>query len=109
MNPAEVMSVLEQHDAILRGHFKLASGRHSDLYVQKFRAFEHPRLTQSLGEAIANLFEGEFDLVASPAFGAVVLGFAASLAAETRVIFAERVEGSMTFRRGFEVSPHERV
>jgi orotate phosphoribosyltransferase len=47
--------------------------------------------------------------VASPAVGAIVLGFAVALAAEKRMIFAERADGLLTFRRGFDVEPHERV
>ena len=109
MNPHEILEVLEKRGAVLRGHFRLSSGRHSDLFVQKFRVFEHPRLTQRFGTSIAELFAGQFDAVASPAFGAVVLGFATALAADVRVVFAERVEGAMTFRRGFELAPHERV
>jgi orotate phosphoribosyltransferase len=109
VNPAEVMDVLERHGAVLHGHFRLSSGRHSDLFVQKFRAFEHPRLTQSLGEAISNRFDGQFDVVASPAIGAVVLGFATALAADVRAIFSERVGGRMVFRRGFTVALGERV
>ena len=109
MNPAEVREVLERRGALLEGHFVLSSGRHSDLFVQKFRVFEDPRLTQSFGAALAHLFEGEFDAVASPAVGAIPLGFATALAADTRVLFAERVEGRMAFRRGFELRPHERT
>ena len=109
MNPNEIVEVLERRAAVQRGHFRLSSGLHSDTFVQKFRIFEHPRLTQRFGASIAELFGGEFDTVASPAFGAVVLGFATALAADVRVVFAERVEGAMTFRRGFELGPRERV
>ncbi|MDQ3619528.1 MAG: orotate phosphoribosyltransferase [Actinomycetota bacterium] len=109
MNPNEIMEVLEKRGAVQRGHFRLSSGLHSDLFVQKFRVFEHPRLTQRFGDSIAQLFAGGFDAVASPAFGAVVLGFATALAADVRVVFAEREGGALTFRRGFELAPHERV
>jgi orotate phosphoribosyltransferase len=109
VNPTEIMQVLEQKGAVLRGHFVLSSGRHSDLFVQKFRVLEHPRLAQRFGESIAGLFDERFDVVASPAVGAVVLGFATALAGGARMIFAERSEGAMAFRRGFEVAPHERV
>ncbi|MGH2820540.1 MAG: orotate phosphoribosyltransferase [Actinomycetota bacterium] len=109
MNPAEIREVLERRGALQGGHFLLSSGRHSDLYIQKFRVFEHPRLTQRFGDALAELFPEGFDVVASPAVGAVVLGFATALAAEARMIFAEREEGSMSFRRGFALEPHERV
>ena len=109
MNPTEIMQVLEQKGAVLHGHFVLSSGRHSDLFVQKFRVLEHPRLAQRFGESIAELFDGSFDLVACPAVGAVVLGFTTALAGSARMIFAERADGAMAFRRGFEVAPHEKV
>ncbi len=109
MNETELLEVLEDRGAVLRGHFRLSSGRHSDHFVQKFRVFENPRLTQSLGEEIARQWEGRFDAVASPAVGAIVLGFATALAAGARIVFAEREEGSLGFRRGFVLEPHERT
>jgi orotate phosphoribosyltransferase len=109
MNQAEILEVLEGKGAVLRGHFKLSSGRHSDLFVQKFRVLEHPHLAERFGHDLAALFEGEFDAVASPAVGAIVLGFSTALAGRTRFIFAERVDDRMTFRRGFAIAPHERV
>lgn len=109
MNPAEIREVLERRGAVLTGHFLLSSGRHSDVYVQKFRVFEDPRLTQRFGEAIADDFPGEFDVVAAPAVGAIVLGFATALAVDARFVISERTEGAMTFRRGFTIRPHERV
>jgi orotate phosphoribosyltransferase len=109
VNPSEIISVLEDKGAVLRGHFRLSSGRHSDVFVQKFRIFEHPRLTQRFGESIADMFAGAFDAVASPAVGAIVLGFATALAADRRSVFAERVDGALVFRRGFELRPHEKT
>jgi orotate phosphoribosyltransferase len=109
MNQTEIMDVLESKGAVLRGHFRLSSGRHSDLFVQKFRVLEHPHLAERFGRDISALFGGEFDAVASPAVGALVLGFATALAASARFVFAERVDDRMTFRRGFTIAPHERV
>jgi orotate phosphoribosyltransferase len=109
VNPAEILEVLERRHAVLRGHFVLSSGRHSDVFVQKFRIFEHPRLTQTLGEAIAERFNKSFDVVACPAVGAIVLGFATALAADARMIFAERVGDKLEFRRGFQLRRNERT
>lgn len=109
MNPHEVLAVMTGRGAIQRGHFKLSSGKHSDVYVQKFRVLEDPALTTSLGAALEERFRDTFDCVAAPAIGAIVLGFATALAADSRSIFAERSEGKLAFRRGFEVRPHERV
>ncbi|MFN2588493.1 MAG: orotate phosphoribosyltransferase [Actinomycetota bacterium] len=109
MNPIEIMQVLEQKGAVLHGHFVLSSGRHSDLFVQKFRVLEHPRLAQRFGESIGDLFGHDFDVVASPAVGAVILGFATALAGGAKMIFAERSAGTMEIRRGFEVGSRDRV
>lgn len=109
MNPGEVVEVMEKLGAIRHGHFRLSSGKHSDLYVQKFRVLEHPGLTTSLGAALEARFRGGFDCVAAPAMGAIVLGFAVALAGDARSIFAERADGNLLFRRGFAIEPHERV
>lgn len=109
MNPVEILEVLEKKGAVLRGHFELSSGRHSNVFVQKFRVLEHPRLAQRFGESLADLFEKRFDVVAAPAVGAVVLGFTTALAGDARSLFAERSDGRMSFRRGFQIAPRERV
>ena len=108
MNPNEILDVLERNGAVLRGHFQLSSGRHSDLFVQKFRVLEHPRLAQRFGESLSELFD-DFQVVAAPAVGAVVLGFTTALAGDARSVFAERADGKMAFRRGFSIEPHEKV
>ncbi len=109
MNPNEILEVMERRGAVLGGHFVLSSGRHSDLFVQKFRVLEDPRLAQKFGESIAASFDNAFDVVAAPAVGAVVLGFSTALAGGARFVFAERVGNDMAFRRGFRIEPHERV
>jgi orotate phosphoribosyltransferase len=109
VNQGEVLAVLEDKGAVMKGHFQLSSGRHSDLFAQKFRVLEHPSIAQRFGAELAKLFEGEFDVVACPAVGALVLGFSTALAAGTRMIFAERTDGEMAFRRGFQLAPHERT
>ncbi len=107
MTPEQVRALLEDSGALQKGHFRLSSGRHSDLYVQKFRVFERPDATRALGAALADLFD--FAAVVSPAVGAVVLGFSAALARGARSVFAERVHGELKLRRGFTLGAGERV
>ena len=102
-------ALLAETGALLTGHFRLSSGRHSDVFVQKFRLLENPAPTQRCAQALAARFDDGFDVVASPAVGALVLGWATALAAGTRSVFAERVDGRMVFRRGFRLEPGERV
>lgn len=106
----DVLAALRETGAILNGHFQLTSGRHSDTYVQCARVLEHPRLTAELGRQMAEeVTEQQVDLVASPAVGGIVIGFAVAQALDVRFIFSERQQGVMTFRRGFTVAPGERV
>lgn len=111
MNDEEVLAAFHDTDAIRSGHFKLTSGRHSDTYIQCARVLEHPTLTMRLAsEAVARLpKELEIDLVASPAVGGILFGFAVAAALDKPLIFSERVDGKMVFRRSFEVPEDARV
>ena len=110
MNAEQLMETLKQHGALLTGHFKLTSGRHSDTYVQKQMILSFPRITASLGEAIAERFaDTKFETVLSPAVGAILLGNAVAFAADARFVFAERSDGKMTLRRGQSLHPGEKV
>jgi orotate phosphoribosyltransferase len=106
---ADLLESLQAKGAVMRGHFRLSSGRHSDTFVQKFRLFEDPVATVRAGEMLVARWPEGFDVVAAPAVGAVVFGFATALAAGARSIFSERVDGEMSFRRGFDISAGERV
>src|SRR5205807_6491378 len=122
LNEDQVLQALRDVGAVSTGHFILSSGRHSDVYAEKFRALEDPDLAVSLGASLADRFAGQhIDVVLSPALGAIVLGFATALAVsrnrdrdregdgQARFIFAERDAGALRLRRGFEVAPGERV
>jgi orotate phosphoribosyltransferase len=110
MTEAEVLTSLEDARAILTGHFRLTSGRHSDRYVQCARVLEDPALVTRLAQAIvARLGGRRIDLVAAPAVGGIVIGFAVAQALGVKFIFSERENGVMTFRRGFEVPAGARV
>jgi orotate phosphoribosyltransferase len=110
LSGAEVLDALRSVGAITTGHFILSSGRHSDVYVEKFRALERPNLAVSLGASLAARFAGErVDVVLSPAVGAIILGFTTALALEARFVFAERDAGEMRLRRGFTLGERERI
>jgi orotate phosphoribosyltransferase len=105
------MDAFKRTNAIQHGHFVLTSGRHSDTYVQCARVLEDPELTTELAETAvkrlpANL---EVDLVAAPAVGGLIIGFAVARALGVKFIFSEREQGGMAFRRAFEVPRGARV
>ncbi|HBT95433.1 MAG TPA: orotate phosphoribosyltransferase [Coriobacteriia bacterium] len=111
MSDEQIAAAFKDTDAIRKGHFRLTSGRHSDTYIQCARVLEHPTLTMRLAaEAVARLPKDlEIDLVASPAVGGILFGFAVAAALDKPLIFSERVDGKMVFRRSFEVSEGAKV
>ncbi len=104
MTEAEVLQALKDARAILSGHFQLTSGRHSDTYVQCARVLEDPALTTRLARAmVERIGERQIDLVAAPAVGGIIIGFAVAQALGVKFIFTERQGGAMVLRRGFDI------
>ena len=110
MTEAEVKELLIKHGAILEGHFLLTSGLHSGMYVEKFQVLQYPKATEKLCEGFAEKFKDEkIDVVIGPVTGGIILAHETAKHFGTRAIFAERDNGRMTIKRGFEIQPGERV
>ncbi len=108
----DIKKIYMDADALLEGHFKLSSGNHSQFYLQSAKVLEDPKTAKLLAEALAiQIRESgiEIDTVCAPALGGLIAGFALATALDVRFIFAERVDGVMNIRRGFEVQKDERV
>lgn len=102
--------LLRDAGAMLDGHFQLSSGKHSALYIEKFRLLERPPQTEALCIMIAAWARtlGP-QLVAAPTTGGIILSYEVARLLGVRGIFAESVDGSRSFERGFTISPGERV
>lgn len=111
MKEIEARELFEQSGAILSGHFRLSSGRHSDTYLQSALVLQHPERASALGRALAGFFlDSGVTVVVGPALGGIVIsGAVAGHLAGTRSIFAERENGVFKLRRGFTLCPGERV
>ena len=108
MTQDEALAEFRAADALLEGHFILSSGLRSPTYLQCARVLMDParadRLCSALAAKIhAQFGENAFDLCVSPAMGGVIVGYEMSRQLNLPSIFAERVEGSFTFRRGFDI------
>ena len=97
--------------ALLKGHFQLASGRHADTYIEKFRILQWPDLTGPMCAGIADVFRGQTNLIAGPTTGGILMSYETARHLGLRSIIAERVDEGpgREFKRGFEVGPGDRV
>ncbi|MFN2497510.1 MAG: orotate phosphoribosyltransferase [Pyrinomonadaceae bacterium] len=106
----QVIERFRQTGALLEGHFLLTSGLHSAVYLQCALVLQHPRTAEEFGREIAAHFRDvEIQTVAAPAIGGIVIGHEVARALGARFIWTERENGKMTLRRGFSVSPGEKI
>jgi orotate phosphoribosyltransferase len=108
----DVKAIYMNANALLEGHFKLSSGNHSEHYLQSAKVLEDPKTAKLLADALAVQIRESglnIDTVCAPALGGLIAGFALATALDKRSIFAERINGEMQIRRGFEIKPGERV
>ncbi len=107
-----VEQVYKDANALLDGHFLLASGNHSRRYLQSAKVLEYPKKASLLTDALAKMIKEsgiEVDTVCAPALGGVLAGYELARSLDVRSIFVEKKEGGMELRRGFEVSKGEKI
>ncbi len=103
-------AIFDKTGAKLKGHFLLTSGRHSPTYWEKFRILEQPKYTQQLGAMIADRFAREnIQRVAGPTTGGIILAHEVAKQLGVGAIYAEKEGAGRTLRRGFAITPGERV
>jgi len=106
----DLRGALAQRGALLDGHFRLSSGRHSNRFIQKFRILEDPALVEPVARAIADAFRADAPtVVVSAAVGGIVLGYEVARQLGTKAIFVEKENGVATLRRSFTLTPQDRA
>ncbi|HEY1428122.1 MAG TPA: orotate phosphoribosyltransferase [Candidatus Tumulicola sp.] len=107
---SELTRQLGERGALLQGHFRLSSGRHSDRYISKFRILEEPKLVAPLANEIARAFrDTRPTVVVSAAVGGIVLGYETARALGVKAIFVEKEGGNAVLRRGFAMDENDRA
>ncbi len=110
LNKEQVLDIFRKSNALLEGHFRLTSGRHSDRYMQCAQVLQYPDYTAQLCGEIVEAFRGEqVDVVIGPAMGGIIVAYEVGRQLGVRTIFTERENGAMTLRRSFNIAPGERV
>jgi orotate phosphoribosyltransferase len=110
LSEKDIMKIFEESDALLRGHFRLTSGRHSDVYFQCAKVLQYPEYNEMLCSIIAKKFKDiDFDTVISPAIGGLVVGQEVARQLNKKFIFAERENFNLTLRRGFSIGDSEKL
>ncbi len=109
MTEKEVLEIYERTGGLLRGHFLLSSGLHSDIYLQSALVLQHPTHAEALCRDLAKPFKGDgVQVVLAPAIGGILVAHEVARALGARCLFGEREGGVMRLRRGFGLEHGER-
>ena len=105
----QTLELYEKTGALLRGHFRLTSGLHSDIYLQSALVLQYPEHAAALGSALAAGFRTDgVQTVLAPAIGGILVAHEVARALGVRALFTERESGTMRLRRGFALAAGER-
>ncbi|MDI6600755.1 MAG: orotate phosphoribosyltransferase [Thermoanaerobacteraceae bacterium] len=106
----DILEILRDTGALLEGHFLLTSGNHSDRYIQCAKMTQYPEYCEDICRAMAKSFQdAHVDVVIGPAIGGILESYEVARQLKARSIFAERENGVLILRRGFEIKERERV
>jgi orotate phosphoribosyltransferase len=112
MTEQEVMQIFYDSGAMLKGHFLLTSGRHSDVYFEKFTILRQPLYVDKLCRLMAQKFKDDgVQLVVGPTIGGIIIAYEAAKHLGVDAIYAESSDDgkARVFKRGFSIEPGTRV
>jgi len=107
---AGLRDLITECGAVLHGHFKLASGRHSDTYIEKFRILEQPDVLEEMCRPIADHFRDKSpDLIAGPSTGGILVAYEVARQLGKRAVYVESEGNRRVLKRNTVVPPKARV
>lgn len=111
MNEQDVLKLFTESGALLHGHFKLTSGRHSDVYYEKFTLLKNPAICTQVCKAMADKFaSAKPSVVVGPTTGGIIIAYDVARYMGIESIYAEAGDaGGRVFKRGFSLEPGQRV
>lgn len=109
MTQDDILGMFRKTGALLDGHFVLRSGLHSRQFFQCAQLLQHPSEAEAVCGHLANALSGfGAQSVISPALGGILVGHEVARQLGLRHIFAEKEEGRLVLRRGFQITSGER-
>ena len=110
MNEKDILQLFHDSGALLSGHFKLTSGRHSDIYYEKFTLLKNPTLATQLCKIMADkLAPLGAETIVGPTTGGVIIAYDVARYLKLESIYAEPGDKGRIFKRGFSLRPGQKV
>ena len=110
MKPQDVLTLFKDSQALLTGHFLLTSGRHSDVYYEKFTLLKNPAICTRICEAMADRFRTSgATTVVGPTTGGIIIAYDVARYLGIESIYAEQGDNGRVFKRGFSLGSGQKV
>ncbi|KAA3635296.1 MAG: orotate phosphoribosyltransferase [Calditrichaeota bacterium] len=111
MNDKELLKLFKDSNALLEGHFKLTSGKHSDIYYEKFTLLKQPAIcTKICAQMSENLKQYQPEIIVGPTTGGIIIAYDVARYLGRDAIYAEAAEnGGREFKRGFSLEKGQKV
>lgn len=108
----DIVALFKESNALLDGHFKLTSGKHSDIYYEKFNILKKPLVCDKVCAELARRFESKnAELVVGPTTGGIIIAYEVAKYLGLESIYAEAADDGKgrVFKRGFHIDRGTRV
>ena len=106
----QILEMLKFSGALLKGHFKLPTGEHTDQHVECARVLQYPWHATVLCQELGSRYQNSgIDLIIGPAMGGIIIAYELGRIMEIPMIFTERSQGEMSLCRGFSIRPGQRI
>lgn len=109
-NNLDILCLLQEHGAILEGHFVMPSGFHSQTYIQTSLLLQHPHLAQKIAACLSDKFSRKAEVILALTPSDSVLAQEVARVRGARAIFASKDDnGEMILKHNFSIKPGEKV
>ena len=109
-NNMDILCLLQEHGAILEGHFVMPSGFHSQTYIQTSLLMQHPHLAQKIAGALSEKFTQKADVIMALTPSDSVLAQEVARVRGVRAIFASKDDnGVMVLKHNVTIKEGENV
>ncbi len=106
----EILSIFEETNALLKGHFILRSGMRSGHFFQCAQVCQYmDKVTRLASIMITEMPFQKINTVAAPAMGGLVIGQEVARQLNARFIFLEKIEDKLELRRNFKLEKQDKV
>lgn len=107
---AELKDLIAECGAVRYGHFVLTSGRHSDIYVEKFRILERPWVLEEVCREIVEHFQPlRPEVVVGPTTGGLIVAYEVARQLKVPAVYVESEGKERKIRRNARIASGARA